>query len=180
MKIALPMLRKRPLLIPDLETGYSSYFVYGPLVFSEATSEFVRGLTKDNKAASAMIGMLFTGSPLVTRLGDKPAFPNERLVVIPSPFFPHKLTKGYGNPALQVVKAVNGHAVENLAHLVGILRDAKEEFVTIEFAARAGGETLVFPRAEMVAATDDILNDNGVRSQGTPDMMEIWKPKSKP
>jgi hypothetical protein len=124
--------------------------------------------------------MLFTGSPLVTRLGDKPAFPNERLVVIPSPFFPHKLTKGYGNPALQVVKAVNGHAVENLAHLVGILRDAKEEFVTIEFAARAGGETLVFPRAEMVAATDDILNDNGVRSQGTPDMMEIWKPKSKP
>jgi hypothetical protein len=33
---------------------------------------------------------------------------------------------------------------------------------------------MVFPRAEMAAATDDILTDNGVRSQGSPDTMAIW------
>ena len=38
-------------------------------------------------------------------------------------------------------------------------------------------ETLVFPRAEMVAATDDILSDNGIRSQGSPDTLAIWNAK---
>jgi hypothetical protein len=36
----------------------------------------------------------------------------------------------------------------------------------------------VFPRKEMVAATEEILTDNGVRAQGSPDMMEIWQPKA--
>jgi S1-C subfamily serine protease len=177
MKIDLPTLRKRPMLVPDAEGGYPSYFVYGPLVFSEATTEFVRGLTKSGATSGSMTGLMFTGSPLITRIGDKPAFPGERLVVISSPFFPHKLTKGYGNPALQVVKAINGIAIKNLAHLVEVLRDTKEEFIRVEFNSRAGGETLVFQRAEMMAATEDILNDNGVRSQGTPDMLAIWSTK---
>ena len=33
----------------------------------------------------------------------------------------------------------------------------------------------MFPRAAMVSATEDILTDNGVRSQGSPDMMTVWK-----
>ena len=31
---------------------------------------------------------------------------------------------------------------------------------------------------EMVAATDGILTDNGIRSQGTPDVMAIWNAKA--
>jgi hypothetical protein len=27
----------------------------------------------------------------------------------------------------------------------------------------------------VLAATDDILSDNGVRSQGSPELMEVWK-----
>jgi len=38
---------------------------------------------------------------------------------------------------------------------------------------------MVFPRTQMVAATDDILTDNGVRAQGSPDMLEIWNAKGK-
>jgi hypothetical protein len=30
----------------------------------------------------------------------------------------------------------------------------------------------------MLAATDDILTDNGVRAQGSPDMMAVWQDKS--
>jgi len=33
---------------------------------------------------------------------------------------------------------------------------------------------MIFPRAELLAATDEILTDNGVRSQGSPDTMAIW------
>jgi hypothetical protein len=29
----------------------------------------------------------------------------------------------------------------------------------------------------MVEATDDILSDNGIRSQGSPDMMDTWHGK---
>ena len=60
--------------------------------------------------------------------------------------------------------------------LVEVLRDCKDEFITIEFDSRRG-ETPVFSRAEMLAATDEILNDNGVRSQGSPDMLAIWNLK---
>ena len=83
----------------------------------------------------------------MTRIGDKPAFAGEELVVVSSPFFPHKLAKGYSNPFGQVVKTVNGIPIKNLTHLVEVLRDAKGEFITIEFNER-DGETLVFPRAE--------------------------------
>jgi hypothetical protein len=29
----------------------------------------------------------------------------------------------------------------------------------------------------MVAATNDILTDNGIRSQGSPDILKIWETK---
>ena len=51
-------------------------------------------------------------------------------------------------------------------------------FVTFEFFDRLA-EGLVLPRQECLAATEDILGDNGVRSQGSPDMMEVWNAKPK-
>ena len=117
-----------------------------------------------------------SASLLIRRVGDAPKFEDERLVVVSSPFFPHKLSEGYGNPIGLVVKTVNGIPVRNLAHLVEVLRDSKDEFLTIAFDARFG-EAMVFPRAEMVAATDGILTDNGIRYQGTPDVLDIWNAK---
>jgi hypothetical protein len=115
-------------------------------------------------------------SPLVTRSSEEPAFEGEQLVVIPSPFFPHKLAKGYSEPFTRVVKSVNGIAIKNLGHLVELLRDAKEEFIIIAFAEYSS-ETMAFPRAQMLAATEEILTDNGVRSQGSPDMLAVWNNK---
>jgi len=92
---------------------------------------------------------------------------------VSSPFFPHKLSKGYGKPVLKVVESLNYHPVKNLADLVGIIRDSNDEFIRIESAGR-GGETWVFPRKEMISATEEILTDNGIRSQGSPDVMLIW------
>ena len=178
LKINLPVLRERPLVIPELRGSYPAYFVYGPIVFSEATTDLI-ALAQRNRETSAIIGMLtYIGSPLITRIGDKPAFPGERLVVVPGPFFPHRLSKGYGNPAWQVLKTVNHQPIKNLAHLVEVLRDLKDEFVTFEFNTRSSGESYVFPRAEMVSATENILNDNGVRTQGSPDVMKIWAAKT--
>ena len=57
------------------------------------------------------------------------------------------------------------------------LREMVSHRVTFEFDTRSSGESVVFPRAEMVATTENILNDNGVRSQGSADVMTIWHAK---
>ncbi len=179
VKVELPVSPKYPVVTPELGNAYPSYFIYGPLVFSTATDQFVRGLTGNARGARWMSWLITRGSPMVSRFDDKPAFPGEELVVVPSPLFPHKLSQGYSNPFCEVVKAVNGIPIKNLNHLVEVLRDARGEFITIEFNNRAG-ETLVFPRTAMLAATDDILTDNGIRSQGSPDTLAVWNARSSP
>ena len=173
MDVSLPVSADRPMLIPDLKGAYPSYFVFGPLVFSTVTAQF-SGAFAGNAGAFNALSLL--ASPLVTRRGDQPAFAGEELVVVSSPFFPHKLSKGYGQPVTHVVKSVNGLAIKNLNHLVEVLRDAKDEFVTFEFAGRSM-EALVFDRKEMIAVTDEILTDNGARAQGSADTLAIWNAK---
>ncbi len=167
LKLRVPVAPKRPMLIPDLEGRYPSYFVYGPLVFSTATQHFLAGLN------SAAVALSAGANPLSVRRADRPAFADEALVVVASPFFPHKLSKGYSQRQSSVVQKVNGVTIKNLPHLVETLRDSKAEFVVFEFAGRKF-ETVVFPRKEMESATEDILSDNGVRAQGSADVMAVW------
>jgi len=168
VQVEVPTPSSRAALLPNMEGAYPSYFVYGPLVFSNSTMAFVSSYHENLLAYTSVA----TG-PMVKRFLDNPAFEGERLVVVSSPFFPHVLSKGYGNPTGLVVKTVNGLAIKNLAHLVELLRDCTEEFVTIEFSGR-GTETLVFPNKQTLAATEEILSANGVRSQASPDMLLIW------
>ncbi len=154
MSIDVPVAPTRPLLVPSLQGVYPSYFIYGPLVLTSVTAEFISVLNAGKNNYLAMLSA--ASSPLATRLGDPPSFDGEGLVVIASPFLPHKLSKGYSNPALGVVKRVNDIPVKSLHHLIEILRDSRSEFIKLEFASR-GGETMVFPREEMLAATEGIL-----------------------
>ncbi len=174
MAIELPVSADRPMLISDLKGAYPSYFVFGPLVFSYVTAQFSGGFAGSAQALNALSVL---ASPISTRRGDQPAFPGEQLVVVASPFFPHKLSKGYGPPHTHVVKTVNGVAIKNLNHLVEVLRDSTAEYVTFEFEGRSM-EALVFVRKEMIAATDEILTDNGVRAQGSADTMTVWNAKA--
>jgi S1-C subfamily serine protease len=175
-KVALPVSAVFPQLVPGLNGAYPSYFIYGPLVFSAASDAYLGDLLRTKYAATVAERFGVESNPLLLRVGDQPAFPGEGLVVISSPFFPHKLAQGYSNPRAEVVKTLNGIPVKNLTHLVEILRDTKDEFIRVECYNRFG-ETMIFPRAAMLAATDDILTDNGVRSQGSPDMLAIWSAK---
>ena len=178
LTVELPVSPDLPKLIPYLHGQYPQYFVFGPLVFSVATEDFLNVFTSTtNPAALAAFSALTAlGNPIFTRRSDRPAFPGEEMVFVSSPFLPHKLSKGYGSPALKVVESINGTKVRNLAHLVTLLRDARDEFVVINYATRSA-ETMVFPRAEMLAATDEILNDNGIRAPGSPELMALWNAK---
>ncbi len=157
--------------MPDVRGEYPSYFIYGPLVFSRASSLFTSFL---NSNAGLMGVFGFVGSPLVTQRGAMPTPERQELVVVASPFFPSKLAEGYSSPTAMVVLTVNGVHIRSLAHLVSVLRDLKDENVVFEYEGRSG-EAMVFPREQMVAATEGILTDNGVRAQGSPDMLAVWQ-----
>jgi S1-C subfamily serine protease len=174
LQIQLPVSADHPTLVSDLRGSYPSYFIYGPLVFSPATWQLVSSL-ENNAGLMRMLGLV--KSPLVTRALDEPTDELQELVVVSSPFFPDKLAVGYSNPAGSVVSAINGTRIKSLRHLVAVLRDLKDPFVTIEFDQK-GGEALVFARQAIMSATDNILMDNGVRAQGSPDAMAVWQDKS--
>ncbi len=171
--VRLPVSAEHPTLVADLRGSYPPYFIYGPLVFSTASWQLISGV-QGNPSMLRALGL--EKSPLVTRAFDAPDADLEELVVISSPLFPHKLSNGYSNPAGSVVSTVNGTHIKSLKQLVAVLRDLKDPFVRVEFDQK-GGEVLVFSRPAMVAATEEILTDNGIRAQGSPDTMAVWQGK---
>lgn len=176
MEVQVPVFTRRPQVIPDLETLYPSYFICGPVVFSDVTKQFAGSFLGGQNAERWIRALTYAGNPMLKRLYEPPAFEGERLVVVASPFFPHALVKDYSSAQTQVVKSINGVAVKNLKHLVQLIRDSKDDFIILAFDSTAS-ETCVFPRKELLAATEDILTDNGIRSQGSPDTMAVWNAK---
>jgi S1-C subfamily serine protease len=174
MSIQLPVSEGRTMLIADLNGGYPPYFIFGPIVFSRASPEFLAGLSTN---ANLLQALAYNASPLMTRRGEQPDTQREELVIVSSPFFPHKLVTGYGNRFASVVYSVNKVPVRSLRHLVTLLRDLKDELVVIHFDQRAG-ETMVLPRQAMLDATEAVLTDNGIRQQGSPEMMDVWNGKA--
>jgi S1-C subfamily serine protease len=172
--IDLPVSSKRPMLIESLLGRYPSYFVYGPLVFSSVSREFCATIDRTGSPVSSALAVI--GSPLVTRRSDRPTFDGEELVTVTSPMFPHAIAKGYDNPFSKVINEVSGIKIKNLHHLVEVLRDTKEKYITISFSDKYS-ETIVFDHQEALRATDEILSDNGIRQQASDDLLAVWKKK---
>ncbi len=152
------------------------FFIFGPFVFSQTTQDYLERL--GNQRSSTSFGR--AANPLVTRRFDKPAFANEELVVVASPLFPDRITKGYDDPNRAVLSEVNGIKIKNLRHLVETLRDNRDEQLSFKFAS--GGmlthETMVFNRTELMNATGKILEENGIRYPYSPDLRAIWEASS--
>jgi S1-C subfamily serine protease len=173
LKVDVPVGYSRPAILASLNGAYPSYFIFGPLVLSTATEDYFQSIVGGNNGTGVYSWLGYHGNPLLTRRSEGPAFPGEELVVVSSPLFPHKLSQGYDNPMGQVVRSVNGVAVKSLRHLVQLLRDSRDDFVAIDFAG-SQMESIVFPRAETIAGTESILNDNGIRRQGSPEVLGVW------
>ena len=167
MELQVPVSPDHPTMVPDLKGAYPSYFICGPLVFSPASMQLFGLVARGGNPAS------MASSPMLRRLYEAPAFPDEELVVIAAPFLPHKLTRGYSNPQGNVVATVHGTRVRNLRHLVTLLRDSKDDFIVFDFE-NTEREALVFPRRELLESTNDLLNENGIRAQGSPEVMKWW------
>ncbi len=160
-----------PMLIPGLNGSYPPYFIYGPLVFSVASQEFLGAIMNRGEWVQALT---VVRSPLLTERFSQPDAEHEQLVIVSSPLFPHKIAKGYSSHVGYVVSRVNGTPIRSLQHLVTLLRDLSDDLVVFEFSGR-GLEKLVFPRKEMLTATEAILTDNGIRAQASAELLKIWE-----
>ena len=168
----LPVQTRRELVVPYLLNAIPRYFILGPLVFSQATQDYVeRAIAQRPLPASRQ------SSPLITRRYDKPRFDGEELVIVASPMFPHRITKGYDDPERFVLSEVNGHRVKSLQHLVQLLRDDTEPRITLKFVrtSRRRHETMVFNRAELLESTIKIIEENGIRYPYSPDLRPLWE-----
>jgi S1-C subfamily serine protease len=163
---------QRELVVPFLMNADPRYFIYGPLVFTQATQEYIERLGGQREQFLAN-----HGSPLMVRRYDRPAFAGEELVVVCGPMFPHRITRGYDDPDASVVTEVNGIAVRNLQHMVDILRDSDAPHVAFRLVRRRdrGPQTIIFDRQEIRSTTEEILNDNGIRYLYSRDIRPVWE-----
>jgi S1-C subfamily serine protease len=162
LKLEVPAFTQGDFLIKELQGTYPSYFVYGPLVFAPADLVAHYDVSVE--------------SPLSRRRDDKPAFPGEELVVVTSPLLRHKVARDYGDSVNQVVKAIDKQPVKNFRHLVELLRDARGEFVTIEFFGKRA-DIIVLPRPDIERITREVMEDNGITRRGTEDALAVWQRK---
>jgi S1-C subfamily serine protease len=170
LESVVPVTREDNRLIKPYVGQYPSYFVHGPFVYSPAYEQALTTYAQGNPLA-------MVGSPLSTRETDKTAFPGEELVVVTAPMLAHPITRGYGDPFGQVVKDVDGVPVQNLRHLVELLRDGRGEYLTLRFFGDYS-ETLVLPRKALEGATAELMAENGIPRRGSSDVMAVWGAKT--
>jgi len=175
LPINLPVVNQRELVIPYLLEAQPKYFIFGPFVFSATTQDYLERLGNQRPSSFG-----YQPSPLITRRYDKPAFENEELIVVVSPLFPSRLTRGYDDPNRAVLSEVNGVKVKNLRHLVELLRDSRDEQISFKFASSGvlTHETMVFNRADLQEATAKVLEENGIRYPYSPDLRTVWEAKT--
>ncbi|WP_168222175.1 S1C family serine protease [Aquisphaera giovannonii] len=172
MDLSVPVDSDQRWLVRRYYEGPVPYFVFGPLVFAEASDKYASEWIGNVSGSDDLLGVAGSG-PLFWRAFDRAAEPGERMVIVASPMFSNKLGKGYRDPYGEVVHEVDGVRVRNLPHLVELLRDGKGEFVSFSFQGH-WHDKVVFNRKEAIAATEEILSDNGIRQQCSPDLLKIW------
>ena len=67
LPVEIPVSPAYPLVIPDLSGGYPSYFIYGPLVFTTATKQYLGGMYGSNEGGRYLAWLADLKSPLVSR-----------------------------------------------------------------------------------------------------------------
>lgn len=158
-------------LVPYNNYRKPEYFIAGPMTFIPVSAEIVRSLSGSSRWTRWLGAQV---SPLLARGSEKlPSDSDEQLVVTGYGFLPHPMTQGYSEPWYATVKSVNGIEIGNLGQLVEVLRDCTEDFLVFEFQDK-NVEKLVFSTKDFIESTEQVLDDSGIRRQGTKRYMKIW------
>lgn len=166
LDVSVPTRNDDNLVIPLLGDAYPSYYIHGPLILMTANQELAELLAMQAGAKLARLK-----SPLFTRLSDRRRFEGEQVVCLGYQFFPHPITKGYeGIPPFTAIELIDGEPVKHLKHAVELLKTNTDQYVTITPCGDL--PQLVFRRQELADATEEILDDEGIRNRCSDDLVE--------
>ncbi|MCA9234690.1 MAG: trypsin-like peptidase domain-containing protein [Planctomycetales bacterium] len=168
IEVEAPVSPRRDLVISTLRGEYPEYFIYGPVTFTNVTREMLQAL-----GGKGVNYMMQIDSPVIARMMDSRREPGEEIVVVATRMFPHPSIQGYSNYPFGAIGSVNGVEVKNLRHLAQLLDDCQDEFVRFEPSDHS--EPLVFRRDEIEAATESILEDEGIRYQASPTLRDVFE-----
>jgi S1-C subfamily serine protease len=171
-QIQLPVVTDIPVLVPNLKGAYPRHFIFGPLVFTAASQDLLARINPQNHLV-----LKARKNPLILRQFSRPDFPGEELVIFSVRMFPHPLVEGYDQQSFAAIHRINEVDIKNLLHLVETIRDSEGDYLTIEFHGLY--ETMVLPRQEMFDSTDQILEDEGIRTPYSDDLRETWENRKK-
>jgi S1-C subfamily serine protease len=161
---ALSLLPIRYLLPRSQYNSNPSYFVFGGLVFQQLTRDFLA--TWDNwsqKAPSQFVKLYYRGYPTEER----------QEVVIVSHILADENNVGYEDYTNEIIDAVNGTSVRDLAHLVELVESITEGYV--EFRTNYN-ELLVLDVTSSREANPAILKRYRVTSDRSPDLEQDSQP----
>lgn len=161
----IPAFTRATRVIGAYPDGNYPYLVYGPLVFTPVHHDLL---------LEVGAWMVFAQSPIAPYLMDDRPSEGRQFVCVASPLLSHPVARGYGVQPGQTVKSVNGKTFANFAEFVTVLRSLDGEFVEFDFHEE-GVESLVFRRAEIEAATEPIMDSNGIRRQCSKDVRDLWE-----
>lgn len=166
IELDVPVASSRDDLIPAIGDGYPEYFIVGPMVFSPARREHLMNFYVPYLAMQ--------GNPAALRAEEIREEDGEEIVMIVSNFLPHPITKGYDISYKPAIKSLNGTEISSLAQLVELIRESNDEYLEFKFHDK-GQESLIFDREELLETTEEILEDNSIRKQGSNRFMKIWE-----
>jgi len=166
VELTLPVTPKRDTLTPFIGNNYPEYFILGPMVFMPTRAELLYELYTGYLALQ--------GNPAVLRADEVRKTEGEEVVIMCSDFLSHPITKGYEVAYRPAIKSVNGVKITSLAHMIETIRDADDDYLIFEFFDKSQ-ETFVFDREELFESTEEILEDNSIRRQGSKRFMDLWE-----
>ncbi len=152
-------------LLPTIGNDYPEYFIIGPMVFSPARREHLRNFYTPY--------MAMQGNPAALRASETRKTQDEEIVLLVSDFLPHAITKGYDASYKPALKSLNGTQITSLEHLVTLINDSDDDYLEFAFFGK-GQETLIFDRIELIEATEELLEENSIRKQGSKRFMNLW------
>ncbi len=164
--LTLPVSSKRDSLVPFIGDDYPEYFILGPMIFTPVRAELLYELYTGFLALQ--------GNPSVLRAEELRKTEGEEIVLICSDFLPHPITKGYEITYRPAVKTINGVKITSLEQMVKTIRESEDDYLVFDFYDKAQ-ETFVFDREELMEATEEILDENSIRRQGSRRFMDIWE-----
>lgn len=136
-----------------------TYFIYGGLVFSPLTSNYLKewGRSWFSKAPSELITV--AKNNLKTKEDEE--------VVVLIKILAAEVNAGYHESRNLIIKKVNGKEIGNIRELVRTVENSRGEFISFE---DAGGKEIVLDRKQVEKENPDILKTYRINSDRSEDL----------